>query len=584
MAALQVDISGLHAVATSLRSAAHTLAGLGATPLAHPPLAADETSTSAAARLSEHGSVVSSRASDAAAVLNSAADAIVQASQSYSAMDAANVTLVSLAGSPTPQTSAPTPAITADRTAAHVPISPQTSRPAQTMAAIMEAGQPSAGAPFGSGCSAMGDAFGEGARTARSAAGAVTQHLKGAAGPTISDALNRFADWSDSMTRYTDHLGKMADGHRDRFSQAQHDTPSTKDFADKNRELQNAVRVYNSRPTPAAAQAVAQAHSNVDALTNRTHVVATGYLSGEQPETPPGPPPVVPVVEPGSGQGDPQPAPGQADPPPTPPDTSTKVPGADDASGDVIAEDPGDDGTDQLGDGLLTPAGMPGGAGAGAGGAGSLPEMMTGLLGGMAGMALSLPEKLGQEAQQAVQQATQAVSGLTSGLGGKDKLGDDADHASDLAESFGGGGGGDDGGGGATTPASDGSSGDLKPAASAMGSVEPSTPPMAGLSANPPSPSTAAAAGAGGSPMFMPPMGGMGAGGAANREIKDPDKTIVPPSRPNSEAVKGERRDPVRHTATAGPQAATGNPAKREIKTRSHTRRAERPDDKDGGQ
>ena len=51
--------------------------------------------------------------------------------------------------------------------------------------------------------------------------------------------------------------------------------------------------------------------------------------------------------------------------------------------------------------------------------------------------------------------------------------------------------------------------------------------------------------------MFMPPMGGMGAGGGATRDIKDPDKTIVPPSRPNSEAVKGESREPVRHTATA---------------------------------
>lgn len=86
--------------------------------------------------------------------------------------------------------------------------------------------------------------------------------------------------------------------------------------------------------------------------------------------------------------------------------------------------------------------------------------------------------------------------------------------------------------------------------------------------------------------MFMPPMGGMGAGagGGATREVKDPDKTIVPPTRPNSEAVKGERRDPIRHTATvdsAGPQ--TGEPAKRAVTVRSRTRRIEKPDDNDGG-
>ena len=102
MAALKADTAGLHAVAASLRSAAHTLAAAGAKPLAHPPLATDETSTSAAARLSEHGSVVASRATDAAAVLNSAADAIIQAAQSYTAMNTANATLVSLQGNPTP--------------------------------------------------------------------------------------------------------------------------------------------------------------------------------------------------------------------------------------------------------------------------------------------------------------------------------------------------------------------------------------------------------------------------------------------------------------------------------------------------
>jgi hypothetical protein len=427
-----------------------------------------------------------------------------------------------------------------------------------------------------------GEAVGDGARSARTAAGAVSQHLQGAAGPTISAALNRYADWSDSMTRYTHLLGQMAGDHKDRFAEAQHSTPSTSDFAARHQELQNAISMYSSHPTPGAAQAVSKARSNVNALTKRTHVAATTYRTGEEPETPPGPPPVVPIVEPDGGQGDTPPASGQDGTEPQAQPTKTKAaPGSDDDGDGVVA-----DGSDDLGDGLdPASAGSPAGASGLAGGAGSLPQMMTGLLGGMVGMAASIPEKLGQEAQQFAQQATQAVSGLASGLNGKDKLDDDA-HPGDLADSFGGGGGGgDDGGGGATAPASDGGTGDLKPAASAMGSAEPGAPPVAGLSGTAPTVPTAAAAGAGGAPMFMPPMGGMGAcaGGGATRDIKDPDKTIVPPSRPNSEAVKGERRDPVRHTATADATGSPGGgPAKREVTVRSRTRRIEQPDS-DGG-
>lgn len=582
MAALKVDTAGLHAVAAGLRAAANTLAQLGTTPLAHPPLATDETSTSAAARLSEHGAVVASRASDAAAVLNSAADAITQAAQSYTAMDTANATLVSLQGNPTPATASPTPAVTADLTAAQIPIAPQIPRPAQTTAAIMEAGQAVAGAPFLSGCTALGEAFGYAARSARTAAGEVSQHLHGEAGPTISAALKRYADWSDSMTRYTDVLGQMVGDHKDRFARAQYSTPSTTDFANRHRELQNAISVYNSHPTPGAAQAVSKAHSNLNELTNRTHIAATTYHTGEQPATPPGPPPAVPIVEPDGGQdntGTGQDGAG----PPAQPTKAKAAAGSDDDADDAIA-----DAGDHLGDDLdpAADAGNPAGAAGMPGMAGSLPSIMTGLLGGLVGAAASIPEKLGQEAQQVAQQASQAVSGLASGLGGKDKLDDDV-HPGDLADSFAGGsGGGDDGVGGATTPASDGGTGDLRPAASAMGSVDPSPPPMAGISSAPPSAPTAAAAGMGGAPMFMPPMGGMGAGagGGATRTIKDPDKTIVPPSRPNSQRVKGEPRDPLRHTATVDTASApAGGAAKRPVEIRSRSRRVEHPSGDDKG-
>ncbi|MGH3969009.1 MAG: PE family protein [Mycobacterium sp.] len=575
MVALQADTAGLHAVAAGLRAAAHSLAQLGAKPLAHPPLGADETSMSAAARLSEHGSVMASRAVDGAAVLESAAEAISQAAQTYTAMDIANAAVVSLQGNPAPPTPAPTPAVTVDLTAADIPIAPLAPRPAEATAAIMEAGQPNAGAPFVSGCTALSGAFEQGARSARTAAAAVSELLHGDAGPRISAALNRYADWSDSMTRYADSLGSMADDHKDRFAQAQHNTPTTTDFTNRHRQLQNAIAVYSSRPTPGAAAAVSQAHSNVTVLTNRTHIVATGYHTGELPATPPGPPPVVPIVEPGGGQGD-NPATMPQDGPPQAQAQAQagRVP-TDSDDGDDITADDGDDlltGTDDPAAGPLGATGM-------SGMASSLPAMMTGLVGGLVGMAASIPEKLGQEVQQVAQQATQAVTGLASGLAGKDQLDDAVD--SSLGDGFTGSGGGElgGGGGGETTPAGEGGTGDLKPAASAMGSVEPSAPPLAGYRAAPSAPT--AAAGMGGAPMFMPPMGaGMGGGtGGATRNIKDPDKSIVTPSRPNSEPVKGERRDPVRHTATVDPAALPPKTAaKRTVTVRSRTRRTEQPD------
>lgn len=76
----------------------------------------------------------------------------------------------------------------------------------------------------------------------------------------------------------------------------------------------------------------------------------------------------------------------------------------------------------------------------------------------------------------------------------------------------------------------------------------------------------------GGMGMMPPMMGGMGGGGAAggDRAKPPPDKTVVIPSIPNGEPVKGEveRRqtvsvdDPAPKAAT-GDQAAPGRPRRR---------------------
>ena len=83
MARLEVHSAALVAVAGQLDAAAGTLSAAAASVPVHPPLAADEVSVSAAARLSAHGAVLSSRAVDGAAVLAAAGAAVRQAVGAY---------------------------------------------------------------------------------------------------------------------------------------------------------------------------------------------------------------------------------------------------------------------------------------------------------------------------------------------------------------------------------------------------------------------------------------------------------------------------------------------------------------------
>lgn len=571
---LQVDVAGLQSAVTGLIAAAHSLAELSAQAPVHPPLAIDETSTSVAARFTEHASVMASRASDGAAVLAAGAKAISQAAVAYGQMDQANQSVVSLQGNPAPPRPAFTPAVTVNLVAADVPIAPPAPRPAETTSAIMDAGQPAAGDPFVTDCGALARAFSTAEQAARRGAVTVSDHLKGEAAPRITAALNRYADWAQQMARHAEAVGKLANEHKDRFTQAKQATPTPTEFANRHRELHNAIALNSSYPSPGSAAAVAKAHTNLTQLTNRTHVVATTYHTGEGiPEAPPGPPPAPSIVDPGGGQGDTPPSTTQpgADPKPT-----REHPGGThggDTDTDPATEPATVDGLDAGdGDPAANPL-APAGTGAGPGMASSLPQMLTGLLGAGVGMAAQLPQKLGQELQQFAQQATQGVAGLTQGLGAKNGL-DGAPEAELAADSLGGGAGGGGGGDGATAPAGSGGA-DLKPAAGGAGMSAPASasPPLAGASPTPSPTAAAAESGAGGAPMFMPPMGGMGAGGgAANRKVKDPDKSIEMPTRPNSEPIKGERGDPLRHTATVDAAASPKVGAKRTVTIRSRNR------------
>ncbi|CQD24590.1 PPE protein [Mycobacterium lentiflavum] len=569
---LQVDVAGLHSAVAGLVAAAQTLAELGTQLPVHPPLATDETSASVAARLSEHAGVMASRATDGSAVLAAGAAAITQSALAYGEMDQANQSVVSLHGNPAPPKPAFTPAVTVNLVAADVPIAPPAPRPAEATAAIMEAGQPAAGDPFVADCAALSQGFSAAAQAARRGAATVGEHLKGEAAPRITAALTRYADWAQEMARHADAVAKLADNHKHRFTQVKQATPTTTEFANRHRELHNAIALNSSYPSPGSAAAVAKAHTNLTQLTSHTQIVAAGYHTGEQiPEAPPGPPPAPVIVEPGAGQGDTPTSttPQGADPKPTRDHAGTGHAGDVDPStdpSDLDGLDPGD------ADPAANPL-APTGEGSMPAMASSLPSMLTGVLGAGVGMATQIPQKLGQELQGLAQQATQSVAGLAQGMAGKNAVEDAA--KIEPADSLGSGAGAGSGDDGATTPAAS-SGADLKPAASAIsgtGVAASTSPPLAGASGSPSFTGAAAESGMGGPPMFMPPMGGMGAGsGATNRKVKNPDKSIEMPAQPHSEPVKGERGDPIRHTATVDAAANPKGGPKRTVTVRSRSR------------
>nr|VTP02311.1 PPE family protein [Mycobacterium riyadhense] len=566
-AGLTASPNGLHAVAAQLGTAAEAMATLAADPMIHPPLAADETSGSVAARLSGHGVVIASRAADGSAVLDSAAAAITQAASAYTAMDSANKAIVGLQSTPPPPVPGITPAMTTNAVAPDVPIVAPVPRPGEVTAAIMEAGDPDAGAGFVAACRAASAEFRNCGNMVRAAAGTLSSNLQGQAGPRITAALQGFADWTQTMADHADAIAQWATAHKSRFTQTRYQTPTTEDFTNRHRELQHAAALFASHPGPQTAAAITQAQNALTSLNNRTTIVAAGYHSGEIPQAPPGPPPVVPIVQ--------SPAP-QGDSPQSPPQFQQSLPGqepADDGVGDGL-DGAGGEGLED--DPNLTAGVSPAGQAIPAM-ASALP-MMTGLLGGVIGAAASIPAGIGQQAQGLASQAMQGLGGLTSGLGSS---GDELDEL--LQPSFGGepieSGGGGGGEVGSTAPAG-GAGGHLPPAANSMFAMSgpPGTVPMLGT-AGPNTAMSPPAAGPGGAPMMMPMGGGMGAGaGAGTRAIKEPDKTIVVPAQPNSEPVKGEMIR--RHTAQAQtdtPMPPPSNPPS--VTVTSRRRRIEIPKD-----
>ncbi len=564
---LEVHTEQLLVAARHIAVAAEALTAAAAKPPAHPPVATDEISTSAAARLTEHGVVLASRASDGAAVLAAAAVAITQAAGAFAQMDRNNAQTVSLRGIPGAPAVSFTPAATVNAPDPSLPIAAPLPRDGRVTAAVVESGNASAGSSFISGCAAHAAAFRSAAQVVRTAKVTVESAVTGKTGPALAAGLTSFGTWADSMASHADTVKAAGQGHSQRFVSTQRDTPRTQQFADLQRRLAEATAL-NSRPATLGmyTPVVQGLQTQLAGLHTRAGGSMQSYHLAELPSAPPPPPPVVPIV---SGT----PAAAAAQPGHTgerPADGHQPSVGTADEEGlggelAGAADDPALAGL--LGEGTddLTGLGSPLGARAPGGDPASMISMVAGtvpgLLSGVVSAAAAIPAAMAQQAQQAVSQVVEGVGGAVSEMQKPDlDVTDPSLGLSSAGESPGLGAGG--GGGGGTTPAAGATP--LAPGSTGMmsGGAGPAAPPIAG--ASPPGTVTpTAAAGPMGAPMMMPPMGGMGMGGggaSGTRRLSEPNKEVHIEPVPNSEPVRGEvvrRLPPQPLPNSAAPAAPT---------------------------
>ncbi|MEN4466850.1 hypothetical protein VXE65_32930 [Mycolicibacterium conceptionense] len=550
-ASLDVSHAGMAIVAATMNTAAGSLAALAATPPVHAPLAGDEVSTSAAARLTEHGGVLASRATDGAAVLTAAAQAVAAADLSMAETDHANATALTLTGYTAPPVGGPASAgaVKTNAVSPDTPIAPMAPRPGEVTAALIEAGSASTGTTFTTACRGYQSAFESCAVAARHAENAVSAAITGRTGPRLSAALNKFAAWADEMANHSATLAQSAQEHGNRFQTTQNDTPRTQQFSSTRQSLTQA-QLLNLRTGGMASGLVTQFAGHLQQLDSTATKAGVSYHLAELPQAPPPPPPVTDIVNDGAtpstektgqpGERKPEHTDGKPhDDAKTDPSIATEgtlgTPGTDDTALTDLTADPllsGDPSASPLGaDPMQQIAPM----------AAMLPSMLAGTVGGAVGAVTSIPQKIGE---QVMGTAQQLIQGASASMTDPEDLGLGTDPLDPGGLSGLGGGLGGGGGGGGTEPA--GLNTSLPPStggalAAASAPAEGPALPTSSGTVRPPT-QTAAAAGMGG--MMMPPMmggmGGMGAGGAGTRPTSPPDKTVKIPEAPNEEPVKGE--------------------------------------------
>jgi hypothetical protein len=519
--------------------------------------------------------VLSSRALDGAAVLAAAAQAVAAVSTNMAELDTANAASLFVGGASAAAVGGPVTqaAVKTNAVAPETPIAPMAPRPGEATAGLIEAGSSSTGTTFHSACCAYQGAFEASAVAARNAESAVASGITGRTGPQLAASLNRFASWADQMASHSAAVARAAQDHGGRFDRTQQETPRTQQFTDTRQSLTRAQMLMMQTGGLMGSEQVVRYGSHLQQLDTQATTAGVSYHLSELPQAPPPPPPVTDIVNdrastPSEGSGQPG---------------ERKRGESEDSQGSGTSSSAAGS-SDPLADPLADPAADPllaGGQGASPMGgdpmqqmlpmAAMVPSMLAGALGGAMGAVTSVPQQLMGAAQQVMQ-------GAASGMQEEPDLSLDTSLDDAGLSDFGGGlGSGGGGGGGGTEPA--GLDTSLPPGGGALAAASaptggPALPATTGA-VSPPGSAVPAGAGMGGMGMMPPMMGGMGAGGSAggDRSKAPPDKTVVIPSIPNGEPVKGEveRRqtvsvdDATASKAGPGEQAAPGRPRRRRV-------------------
>jgi hypothetical protein len=519
---LKVDAAGLVAAAQRVAAAVDGVAGGEAV---HPPLAADQVSGGAAARLSTAGAQLAAALGALSAGLVASAEQLTGVALGFVATDEHNAArIATLADSPHGASyrgwAPPAPPLPPD---VRAPLPPPIAASVEAISAAVHSGDPGAGEPFIGSWSQVADAAADAAAVIRSTINHLPDTLDGpVSAPAVSRHLRRYAEEFEACGSRAQLLARQATEHAAQQAQARQDIPHPQQLQRAQDRVQT-IALANTQSHGAYAAPLAQATADLTALNDQAVQGFTGYHLATDATTA-----------------------GGLDEPDT---------GASDADHGGAGDTTTDDGHPGVPAGADPPSPQAAGQIAGL-----LPELIPavlgstgGLLGGLAGAVTKAPQSLMQAGTQALSGLTSPRSGDSSPDGGQPAAKPDPDSGEpdDLPT----GGVGD---GGQTLPAAGGFITPSLPVAPSAGaeSTSPTLPTGASPAPSPPA----------GPPGMMPlgmPMGGMGGRGrGAGKEGPQRTKRVVAAPIPHTEEVTGKvsaRRLAVSATAPKDPDLPPGD-------------------------
>jgi len=520
---MKADPAGLAALAARLTSSASTAAAAIPAGVAHPPLAADTVSASAAVRLNAAGGILAGNAGSHVADLGELAARLATIAGAFGAQEAANAA-AQAAVTTGPRRSDTQqqlpPALVRPPVAPDVrpPLVPSLPPGGETLAAQYAAGSANAGTGFAQAWRSAAGALRQAADDLRTAAAWLPEVWRTtAAGDALASVFTTRAATFENLAHQAENLSTQGAAHGQSFDTAQRSAPTQAEFATNRQNLQTA-QMNNARTSGMWSAQVAALTSERSRLEQRAVVAHSTYLTDSTQATEP---------YPGAGE-------------------SPEAGGSGEQTTDPSTLD-GQGLPDDVNSAEIGPAtGLPEDALTSPDGAGlddpmlaqMMPMLLSTLVGGVGGLMGSLVQPLSSLPQQVLSAGSSALQGATQAASAAAKDFDAPEIPEISPESLPDIGSGGGGGGGETAPAA---GLDEMPAVSGAGPMTaPAAPPVAAAGSIPTTATAGTPAGMGGGmvPPMMPPGGAPG--GAGQDKDKKQETRIALRDLPNSEPVSGE--------------------------------------------